>query len=191
MPNGEDDLRAVGLVLRAQLRQHGKSWLALAALAALAAAWSWRPGHCAGHRGRFPGFASRYGYDDIVYPPAAAAAGPDAASHPGPPIRAPFVAAAGCASCDAINASQSLDAFELTPRDLARTVKLVSGRMPDQADPGQTLASTTFADDSGVRIGSVIQIYTPTPAQISRTGADQGSPPSPVSWPRCRTAACG
>ena len=174
---------AVGLLLRAQLRQHGKSWLALAALAALAGGLVMAAAATArATAAAFPGFVSRYGYDDIVYTPKLL---PQLAQMPqvtrAVPTRAPFVAAVGCASCGAINASQSFDAFELTPRDLARTVKLVSGRMPDQSDPGQTLASTTFADDSGVRIGSVIQIYTPTPAQISRIGSDStAAPPTPA-----------
>ena len=62
--------------------------------------------------------------------------------------------------------------------DLARTVKLVAGRMPDQSDPGEALASATFADDSGVRVGSVIQILEPTRAQIGQVEA-QNAPPSP------------
>lgn len=61
-------MRAVGMVLRAQLRQHGKSWLALAMLAALvgglvmAATATARATAAA-----FPGFVARYGYDDVVY----------------------------------------------------------------------------------------------------------------------------
>ena len=94
------------------------------------------------------------------------------------PVRVPWVAAVGCASCAAINASGSPDAFELAPPDLARTVKLVAGRIPDQSDPGEALASSTFADDSGVRVGSVIQILEPTPAQLSQVAA-QNRPPSP------------
>ena len=173
-------MRAVGMVLRAQLRQHGKSWLALAVLAALvgglvmAATVTARATAAA-----FPGFLARYGYDDVVY---TARPLPQLAKMPQvtqvTPVRAPFVAAVGCASCDAINASGSLDAFELAPPDLARTVRLVAGRMPDQADPGEALASSTFADDSGVRVGSVIQIFELTPAQISQAGANQSSPPS-------------
>jgi hypothetical protein len=50
--------------------------------------------------------------------------------------------------------------------------------MPDQSDPGEALASATFADDSGVRVGSVIQIFEPTPAQVRQAGANQSSPPS-------------
>ena len=173
-------MRAVGMVLRAQLRQHGKSWLALAMLAALvgglvmAATATARATAAA-----FPGFAARYGYDDVVY---TARPLPQLARIPQvtqvTPVRVPWVAAVGCASCAAINASGSPDAFELAPPDLARTVKLVAGRIPDQSDPGEALASTTFADDSGVRVGSVIQILEPTPAQLSQVAA-QNRPPSP------------
>jgi FtsX-like permease family len=172
-------MRAVGMVLRAQLRQHGKSWLALAMLVALvgglvmAATVTARATAAA-----FPDFLGRYGYDDVVY---TARPLPQLATMPQvtqvTPVRAPWVAAVGCASCDAINAS-GVDAFELTPRDLARTVKLVAGRMPDQSDPGEALASATFADDSGVRVGSVIQIFELTRAQASQAEANQGPPPS-------------
>ena len=171
-------MRAVGMLLRVQLRQHGTSWLALAVLAALvgglvmAAAVTARATAAA-----FPDFLARYGYDDVVY-----------TARPLPqlarmsqvtqvtPVRAPWVAAVGCASCAAINNSGSFDAFEVAPRDLARTVKLVAGRMPDQSNPGEALASSTFADDSGVRVGSVIQILEPTPAQIRQAQA-QNQPP--------------
>ena len=173
-------MRAVGMVLRAQLRQHGKSWLALAVLAALvgglvmAATVTARATAAA-----FPDFLARYGYDDVVY---TARPLPQLAKMPQvtqvTPVHAPWVAAVGCASCAAINTSGSFDAFELAPPDLARTVKLVAGRMPDQSDPGEALASSTFADDSGVRVGSVIQILEPTPAQISQVAA-QNRPPSP------------
>ena len=173
-------MRAVGLLLHAQLRQYGKSWLALAVLAALvgglvmAAAATARATSAA-----FPRFVGRYGYDDIVY-----------TSHRLPqlaripqvtrvtPVQSPFVAAVGCDACGAINASGSLDAFELAPRDLSHTVKLVAGRMPDQSDPGQALVSASFADDSGVRVGSTITMFTPTPAQVSRAEARHESLPT-------------
>ena len=170
-------MRAVGLLLRAQLRQHGKSWLALAMLAALIGALVMAATVTArATAAAFPDFQARYGYDNIVY---TARPLPQLAKMPQvtqvTPVRAPFVAAIGCSSCAAINASGSLDAFEIAPRDLARTVKLVAGRMPDQSNPGEALASSTFANDSGVRVGSVIQILEPTPAQLA---ANQSSPPS-------------
>jgi hypothetical protein len=135
-------MRAVGMVLRAQLRQYGKSWLALAMLVALvgglvmAATATARTTAAA-----FPGFVARYGYDSVVYTGRPL---PQLAKIPQvtqvTPVHVPWVAAVGCASCAAINASGSLDAFELAPPDLTRTVKLVAGRMPDQSDPGETLA---------------------------------------------------
>jgi ABC-type lipoprotein release transport system permease subunit len=173
-------MRAVGMVLRAQLRQHGKSWLALAVLAALAGGLVMAATVTArATAAAFPGFVARYGYDAIVY---TARPLPQLARVPQvtqvTPVRVPWVVAVGCASCAAINTSGSLGAFELAPPDLARTVKLVAGQMPDQSDPGEALASSTFADDSGVRVGSVIQILEPTPAQISQVEA-QNRPPSP------------
>jgi hypothetical protein len=102
---------------------------------------------------------ARHGYDSVVY---TARPLPQLAKIPQvtqvTPVHLPWVAAVGCASCAAINTSGSPDALELAPSDQARTVKLVAGRMPDQSDPGGTLASASFADDSGVRVGSVIQI---------------------------------
>ena len=169
---------AVGLLLRAQLRQHGRSWLALAVLAALAGGLVMAAAATArATAAAFPAFVARYGYDDIVYtlqPLPQLARIPQVARVA--PVQAPFVAAVGCASCRAIN-RQSPDAFGIAPRDLSRTMQLVAGRMPDQSNPGETLASTTFADDSGVRIGSVIQISTPTPAQIRQAEA-RNQPPS-------------
>jgi ABC-type lipoprotein release transport system permease subunit len=172
---------AVGLLLRAQLRQHGKSWLALAGLVALvgglvmAAAATARATAAA-----FPDFAARHGYDDIVYTGRPL---PQLAKLPSvsrvTPIGAPFTVQLGCASCAAINASFSFDTFEINPADLPRTVKLVAGRMPDQSNPGQALVSASFADDSGVRVGSVIQLFTLTQAQANQT-QNQSGPPTPA-----------
>ncbi len=61
-------MRAVVMLLRTQQRQHWRSWLALAALVALAggiviaAVTTARRTAAA-----FPDFVSRYGYDAIVY----------------------------------------------------------------------------------------------------------------------------
>ena len=178
-------MRAVGMLLHGQLRQHARSWLALATLAALvgglvmAAVVTARATAAA-----FPGFVARYGYDDVVY---TAQRLPQLARMREvaqvTPVRAPFVAAIRCASCAAIDNSGSLDAFELAPRDLARTVKLVAGRMPDQSDPGEALASSTFADESGVRVGSVIQILEPTLARASsRARWRGGCSPRTSAW---------
>jgi hypothetical protein len=159
---------AVAVVLRVRLRQHWKSWLALAALVA-------RVGGCgmaAAATGRrtaaaFPGFVARHGYDAIVY-----------SGHPLPglaripqvalmtPVRAPWAFPGRCASCRKPIDSGSFGVFEVAPGGLSRVVKLLSGQMPDQSNPDEVLASYTLARDNGVRIGSVIQVLTPTPAQV-------------------------
>jgi hypothetical protein len=163
-------MEAVSLVLRARLRQHWRSWLALAALVALvggfvmAAAMTARRTTAA-----FPGFVARHGYDAIVY-----------SGHPLPglaripqvaqvaPIRAPFAFPGRCASCRKPIDPGSFDVFEVPPGSLSRVVSLLSGRLPDQSNPDEVLASYTAARDYGVRLGSVIEVLTPTPAQVKQ-----------------------
>jgi hypothetical protein len=159
---------AVALVLRVRLRQHWRSWLALTALVALvggfvmaAASTGRRTG------GAFPGFVARHGYDALVY-----------SGHPLPglaripqvalvtPVRAPYAFPGRCTSCRKPIDSGSFDVLEVPPGSLSRVVRLLSGRMPDQASPDEVLASYTLARDNGVRIGSVIQVLTPTAAQV-------------------------
>jgi hypothetical protein len=161
-------VRAVAMLLHAQLRQHWKSWLALAALVTLvvglvmAAAATARRTAAA-----FPGFLARHGYDAVVYsarPLPSLARIPQVAhvtSAPGP------VSFPGrCAPCRKPIGQGDFGVFEVPPADLGRMVKLLSGRMPDQSSPDEALASYTFARDYGVRIGSMIQVLTPTPAQL-------------------------
>ncbi len=161
-------MRAVAMVLHVRLRQHWRSWLALAALVALvgglviAAAATGRRTAAA-----FPGFVARHGYDAIVY-----------SGHPLPglaripqvalvtPIGAPFAFPGRCASCRKPLDSNNFDVFEVPPGSLSRVVRLLSGRMPDQSSPDEVVASFTLAMDYGVRIGSLIQVLTPTPAQV-------------------------
>jgi len=155
------------MLVQAQLRQHWKSWLALAALVTLvggfviAAATTARRTAAA-----FPAFIARHGYDTVVY-----------SSHPLPslariPQAAHVTPAPGpfnlprCTSCRKPIDTSNFGVFEVPPGDLSRMAKLLSGRMPDQANPDEVLASYTLARDNGVRVGSVIQLLTPTPAQV-------------------------
>ena len=173
-------MRAVAMLLHTQLRQHWKSWLAFAALVTLvgglvmAAAATGRRTAAA-----FPGFVARHGYDAVVY-----------SSHPLPslaripqvahvtPAPGPITVGVRCASCRKPIDLGSFGVFEVPPADLGRMVKLLSGRMPDQSRPDEVLASYTLARDNGVHLGSVIQVLTPTPAQV-RAAQELG--PSKVS----------
>ena len=100
------------------------------------------------------------------------------------PIGAPFAFPGRCASCRKPIDSGDFGVFEVPPGSLPRVVRLLSGRMPDQSNPDEVLASYTLARDNGVRIGSVIQVLTPTPAQV------QEVPPRPTSR-QPRGTACG
>ncbi|HYB88918.1 MAG TPA: ABC transporter permease [Streptosporangiaceae bacterium] len=175
---------AVAMVLRARLRQYWKSWLALSLLIAvvggfvLAAVVTGRRTAAA-----FPGFVARHGYDMLVY-----------AGHPLPQLAKlpqvahvttallPFAGPPRCASCRKPIDYGSFGVFEVAPPGLARMVKLLSGRMPDQSDPHEALASYTLARDNGVRLGSVIEAPTLTPAQMA--GVNQGRQPRTGHGPR-------
>ena len=177
-------MRAVVMVLRGRFRQYWKSWLALSVLVAVAGGFVMAAA-AAGRRtaAAFPEFAARHGYDVIVYsgqPLPQLARLPHVASVT--PVPAPFSGALRCASCrKPINADNFL-INEVPPRQLPRMVALLSGRMPDQSDPGEVLASFTLAKDNGVRIGSVIRVQLVTPAQLRGGPADR----SPVMHPALR-----
>jgi hypothetical protein len=160
-------MRAVAMVVHVRLRQHWRSWLALAVLVALvggfviAAAATGRRTAAA-----FPGFVARHGYDALVY-----------SGHPLPlahipqvvrvtPILAPYAFLGRCTSCRTPIDPGSFDVLEVPPASLSRTVRLLSGRMPDQSRPDEVLASYTLARNSGAHIGSVIQVLIPTQAQL-------------------------
>ena len=179
-------MRAVAMLLHAQLRQHWKSWLALAVLVALvgglvlAAVSTARRTAAA-----FPGFLARHGYDTVVY-----------SGHPLPslarlpqvahvtPAPGPISFAGRCAPCRQPIGVGNFGVFEVPPADLGRMVKLLSGRMPDQSSPDEVLASYTLARDNGVRIGTVIQVLTPTPAQLRIAQKVGRSKVNPAAVPR-------
>ena len=104
-------MRAVALVLRVRLRQHWKSWLALAALVALvggfvmAAAVTGRRTAAA-----LPDFTARHGYDALVYsgqPLPGLARFPQVARVT--PVLAPFASrAAACPAASQIDSCRHL-----------------------------------------------------------------------------------
>jgi hypothetical protein len=161
-------VRAVAVLLRAQLRQHGKSWLALAVLAALAGGFVIAAASTARRTTvAFPGFAARHGYDVIVYsarPLPSLSRLPEVKSVT--PALGPVNVVHRCDTCRKGIDRGSFGLFEIGPAGLRRTVKLLSGRMPDQSNPDEVLASYTLARDNGARIGSVIQVLTPTKDQL-------------------------
>jgi hypothetical protein len=150
---------AILLVLAARGRRYWRSWLLLAVVAAigtgavLAAVTAGRRADSA-----FPRFAARHGYDAIVY-----------TSRPLPklgtlrevslvtPIWAPFHGQPWC-SCGRQIDQGAFAIREVPAAALGRVVKLVSGRLPDQASVHETLASFTLQRDYGIGPGTVIRI---------------------------------
>jgi hypothetical protein len=161
-------MRAVGLVLRGRLRQYWKSWLALSALVAvvgglvMAAAVTGRRTAAA-----LPDFTARYGYDAAIYSgrPLSRADLPGVSAMTYAP--APFAAAVTCSSCRRPIDYGSFGIFEVSPGALGRTLKLTAGRLPDESDPGEVLASVSLAQDNGVTVGSVIRVVMPTRAEAA------------------------
>jgi hypothetical protein len=161
-------VQAVVMLLRTQLRQHWRSWLALAALVTIAGGFVLAAATTARRTASaFPDFTARHGYDVLIY-----------SSHPLPTLASiPQVAqvtpAPGpvnfnpvCVGCRKPIDSGSFGVFEVPPAGLRRVVQLRSGRMPVQSRPGEVLASYTLARDNGVRIGTVIRIGVPTLGQF-------------------------
>ena len=157
------------MLLRTQQRQHWRSWLVLAVLVALAGGFVIAASTTAKRTAAaFPDFVARHGYDAVVYSarpllPALARI-PQVADVT--PVPGPVEFPAACDTCTKPIASGSFGMFEIPPASLPRTVKLLAGRMPDQSDPNEALASYMLARDKGLRLGSVIQVIIPTPAQI-------------------------
>ncbi len=113
----------------------------------------------------FPGYEAAHGYDAFFYseqPVPHAAKLPEVAS--ATPVGIPLGGQPTCACSRPIN-TEDFGVFEVPPPDLPRMVKLVAGRMPDQSDPNQVLASFTLQRDDGVHIGTVIRVPFASPAQ--------------------------
>jgi hypothetical protein len=106
----------------------------------------------------FPRYEAAHGYDAFVYserPMPKLATLPDVTS--AIPSPAPGGGIVHCACTRPIDESE-FSLFELAPKELPHVVKLVAGRMPDQADPDQVLASYTLQRDNGVHVGTIMHL---------------------------------
>jgi ABC-type lipoprotein release transport system permease subunit len=162
-------------VLRGRFRQHWKSWLALAVLVGVAGGFVLATMVAARRTAAaFPGFVARHGYDLVVYSPRPLpqlARLPQVASVT--QVLAPYSGAPSCPSCRRPIDAGNLLVNEVPPQDLPRMVSLLSGRMLDQSDPREALASFTLAQDNGVRVGSVIRVPLYSPAQLNGETKDK------------------
>jgi hypothetical protein len=151
-------VRAIWVILAARLRRQWRGWLLLTLLvtigtgAVLSAVTAGRRADAA-----FPGFVAAHGFDAIVYPEQALplATLPDVTQVV--ETRSTFQGQPWC-SCGKQIKQSDFAVRELSAADLPQVVKLVSGRMPDQADPGEALVSFTMQRDYGIGPGTLIRL---------------------------------
>ena len=162
------------MLLRAVVRYRWRSWLLLSLLVVLVSGLV-LAGAAAGRRtaSAVPRFQAAHGYDAFLLSLAPA---PKIAARPEVASVTPLVAVGNgtptCACSRPISNSE-LSMFEVAPGDLPRVVKLVAGRMPDQSDPHQVLASISLQQDAGVHVGTVIRV--PLYAASQRTALLSGA----------------
>jgi FtsX-like permease family len=171
---------AIRLVLGTRARQQWRSWLALSLLIALGTGIA-MAAVTAGRRAdsAFPRFVAAHGYDAAVYTnsPLPLARLPEVAQVV--TLHGPFYGQPRCSCGRAINQSD-LAVREVSSADLARVVKLVSGRMPDQADPHEVLASFTLQRDYGIGPGTVIRLPMAAASQWPAIRAAMNGGPVPA-----------
>src|SRR6202034_2572346 len=93
------------------------------------------------------------------------------------PVQLPFYGPLACSCRYPVNGA-TFTLREVPPADLSRAVKLIAGRMPDQAATGEALASFTTARDNGVRVGTVIRVPLLAPSQrVAAFASLAGTPP--------------
>jgi hypothetical protein len=146
------------MLLRVMIRQRWRSWLLLSLLVALVSGLVLASA-AAGRRtaSAFPRFKAAHGYDAFVLslrPAPKIAVRPEVASVT--PLGAIGNGGPTCTCPRPINSDFSM--YEVAPRDLPHVVKLVAGRMPDQSDPHQVLASISLQQDVGMHVGTVIRV---------------------------------
>jgi hypothetical protein len=176
-------VRAIWVILAARSRRQWRAWLLLTLLVAigtgvvLSAVTAGRRADSA-----FPAYVAAHGYDAIVYtsePPAHPLATlPDVTQVVA--IGGPFYGTLTCSCGKQIDQSE-LGVREVAPAALSRMAKLVGGRMPDQSDPDEVLASYTLQRDYGIGPGTLIQIPMAAPSQWPQIQASiNGEGPPPV-----------
>jgi hypothetical protein len=147
------------MLLRAEFGHRWRSWVYLALLVTLVSGLV-LAGMAAGRRtaSAFPRYLAAYGADAEVFsfkPIPAVASLPEVEESAS--VLIPANGPPACRGCRLL-ANQNFGVVGLAPQDVAGQVKLLSGRMPDQSNPAEVLASFTMQRDLGIRLGSHIRI---------------------------------
>jgi hypothetical protein len=174
-------MAALAMLLRAMFRHRWRSWLLLSLLVALVSGLVLASA-ATGRRtaSAFPRFKAAHGYDAFLLslkPAPSIAARPEVAS--ATPLGVVGNGTPTCTCPRPINDSD-FSMYEVAPKDLSRVVKLVAGRMPDQSNPYQVLASISLQKDIGMNVGTVIRVPLYAASQraalLSGAGTKPGGP---------------
>lgn len=148
----------LGMMLRTGLRHRWRSWLALSLLIALVVGLVLAGAQTARRTATaFPRYEAAHGYDIFAY---SVNPLPHPKSLPGVTATVHLQSTGGsptCSSCTGQINSNDFTIQEVPPAQLTQLVKLESGRLPDQSDPTQVLASQNLAA-LGVRVGTVLHV---------------------------------
>ncbi len=171
---------AVRLLFHTELRRRWQSWLAVALLISVVAGLV-LAATAAGRRtdSAFPRFVAAHGFDAVVY---ATRPVPQVAHLPGVASATELVSAdSGNPTCDCTHTiNENEFGVVVTPARGRSLFTLVSGRLPDPADPDQILASFTLQQDDGVQVGTVIHVPFEAPSQ----SADYNNPNTGLPNPK-------
>lgn len=149
----------LGLMLRTGMRHRWRSWLALMVLIALVVGLVLAGVQTARRTATaWPRFEAVHGFDVFAYSPSPihdVAALPDVvtAVH----VTSPASGVPACDSCTSQINDSYFSVQQVSPPQLTRYVKLESGRLPDQTDPEEVLASESLAP-LGVHVGTVFHV---------------------------------
>jgi ABC-type lipoprotein release transport system permease subunit len=162
------------------LRSQWRAWLVIAALVGVVGGFVLASA-AAGRRtdAAFPAFAAAYGFDATVY-----------ASQPVPELASlPTVASVigevnpdnGLPTCDCAHPINASNLTVLAEPESGRPIfKLVAGSEPDPSSPNEVLASFTLEQDSGVHVGTIIEMPFFSTAQAAAANAATGSGLKPL-----------
>jgi putative ABC transport system permease protein len=153
-------------MLLAGARHRWRSWLALTLLTALVVGLVLAGAQAARRTATaWPRFEAAHGFDVFAYaatPVRHAATLPDVATavH----IRSAVSGVPTCTSCTGQINENDFSIQQVAPAQLTHLIKLESGQLPDQSDPGQVLASESLAP-LGVHVGTVLHVPLVSSAQ--------------------------
>lgn len=172
-------MAVLGMLVRTGLRARWRSWCLLAVLVALVGGLALAAGAAARRtESAFPRYAATHGFSTLLY-----------SINPLPgldhladvtsvvPVALPSAGALTCACTRPVNENE-FGIFQLSRTELPRLAQLESGRLPNQNDATEVLASYTMARDYGLHIGSVLRLSLFTPAQKNAVEANQALSPA-------------